>query len=55
MKLVKDGEGLPRGAKQDPLQRTAPPAQEASKGAFKGHLYLRLSPISGSLFAILLL
>lgn len=48
MKLAKDGKGLPRGANKDPLQQTAPPAQEASRGPFKGHLYLRVSPISGS-------
>lgn len=55
MKLAKDGKDLPRGANKDPLQWTAPPAQQASRGPFKGHLCLRVSPISGSLFAILLL
>ena len=36
MKLANDGEGLPRGAQKDPLQRTAAPAQEASKEPLKG-------------------
>lgn len=55
MKLAKDGKGLSRGANKDTVQWTAPPAQEASRSPVKGHLYLSVSPISGSLFAILLL
>lgn len=49
MKLANDGECLPRGAQKDPLQRTAAPAQEASKEPLKD------SPISGPLLATLLL
>ena len=55
MTLAKDGEGPSRGANKEPPQTTSPPPQEASRGAFKGQIYLRLSPISGSVFALLLL
>ena len=54
MKLANDGECLPRGAQKDPLQRTAAPAQEASKEPLKG-IFILDSPISGPLLATLLL